>query len=100
MSQRQCTRCQERPAGLDVFVPFVGELKERIANEICPVCWAEWLEMQMKVINEFRLHMGEAAHREVLNQHAAQFFRFDGGDGSFTSVGPEGGLAPGGPTKE
>ncbi len=49
----------------------------------------------MKVINEFRLHMGEAAHREVLYNHAAQFFRFDGGDGAFASAGPEGGLSPG-----
>ena len=100
MSETTCTRCQKRPPGIDGFIPFTGELKSRVSTEICTPCWGEWQEMQIKVINEFRLHMGEAAHRDVLYQHASQFFRFDGGDGSFSTAGPEGGLAIGGPSGE
>jgi hypothetical protein len=44
------------------------------------------------VINEYRLHMGEAAHRATLADFARRFFRLDGGDGSFGTQGPEGGL--------
>jgi hypothetical protein len=54
-------------------------------------CWAEWFEMQIKVLNEFRLHMGEPAHRKLIQEYATKFFRMDGGDGSL-GVGPEGGL--------
>ena len=87
-----CTCCGESQAGLQGFIPFVGELRDRIAAEICPTCWLTWTDMQIKVINEYRLHMGEPEHRRVLEEHAARFFRFDGGDGTFDAAGPEGGL--------
>ena len=87
-----CTRCEEGAPGIGTFIPFVGELKERIGSEICNVCWLEWKDLQIKVINEYKLHMGEPEHRKVLDEHAVRFFRFDGGDGSLTEAGPEGGL--------
>ena len=87
-----CACCGESEAGIQGFIPFVGEIRDRIEKEICPACWLAWADMQIKVINEYRLHMGEPEHRRVLEQHAARFFRFDGGDGSFENAGPEGGL--------
>lgn len=78
-------------------MPFVGPIKTRILAEICGTCWGEWKEMQIKVINELALNMGDASGRDKLYEHASQFFRFDGGDGSFGDIGPQGGLAPGGP---
>jgi len=49
------------------------------------------LDMQIKVINEYRLHLGEASHRQFLQDTATRFFCLDGGDGTLGS-GPEGGL--------
>ena len=72
--------------------PFSSELGQSIHESICDACWQEWIAMSIKVINEYRLHMGEPEHRRVLEEHAARFFRFDGGDGSFDAAGPEGGL--------
>ena len=89
-----CTRCEEGQPGIGTFIPFVGDLKQRIGDEICNVCWLEWKDMQIKIINEYRLHMGEASHRESLKDFAFKFFCFDGGDGSLGGgEGPEGGLA-------
>ncbi|MEC9073384.1 MAG: Fe(2+)-trafficking protein [Myxococcota bacterium] len=89
---KPCTCCGESEERVQSFIPFVGEIRDRIQAEICPTCWTGWMDMQIKVINEYRLHMGEPEHRKVLEEHAARFFRFDGGDGSFDVAGPEGGL--------
>ena len=90
--QTTCTKCEDASPGVEGFIPFVGELKARIAAEICGDCWLAWKDLQIKIINEYKLHMGEPEHRKVLDDHAAQFFRFDGGDGTLSSAGPEGGL--------
>ena len=91
-NQMTCTRCESAIPGVEGFIPFVGELKARIAAEICNGCWLEWKDLQIKIINEYKLHMGEPEHRKVLDDHANKFFRFDGGDGTLSSPGPEGGL--------
>ncbi len=87
-----CARCERDAPAVSSRLTFSGELAERIRAGVCQSCWREWLEMQIKVINEYRLHMGEPEHRKALNKFAEQFFRFDGGDGSL-GAGPQGGLS-------
>jgi len=88
-----CSRLKEELPTITSRITFVGELGDRIRSEVSQRAWNEWLEMQIKIINEFRLHLGEAAHRESLKDFASKFFCFDGGDGTLGSdAGPEGGL--------
>lgn len=91
MSTVHCVRCEKEGRAIAGFVGFGGDLGARIRNEVCASCWAEWMETQIKVINEYRLHMGESAHRDALKDFAVRFLRLDGGDGSL-GPGPEGGL--------
>ena len=86
-----CSRLKEALPVIESRITFVGELGERIRAEVSQAAWDEWMEMQIKVINEYRLHMGEPEHRQVLKDVAFKFFCFDGGDGSL-GQGPEGGL--------
>lgn len=92
MSDSTCSKCEKARVPITGWVTFVGELGDDIRAHVCDACWREWMAMQIKVINEYRLHMGEAAHRETLAGFARRFFRLDGGDGSFGTQGPEGGL--------
>ncbi len=87
-----CSRLKEELPAITSWVTFGGELGERIKASVSQRAWNEWMEMQIKVINEYRLHMGEPEHLKVLQDFASQFFCFDGGDGSFGAAGPEGGL--------
>ena len=87
-----CSRLGKELPAIQTRICFVGEFGQQIMESVSQEAWNEWLEMQIKVINEYRLHMGEPAHRQALADAAAKFFRFDGGDGSLGG-GPEGGLS-------
>lgn len=88
-----CSRYKEELPAITSRITFAGELGARIKREVSQRAWNDWLEMQIKLINEYRLHMGEASHRQALEEYASQFFCFDGGDGSLGGgAGPEGGL--------
>ena len=88
-----CSRYKEELPAITSRITFTGELGDRIKQEVSQRAWNDWLAMQIKLINEYRLHMGEASHREALKEYAAKYFCFDGGDGSLGSgQGPEGGL--------
>ncbi|MDP6943762.1 MAG: Fe(2+)-trafficking protein [Myxococcota bacterium] len=88
-----CSRIKEELPAITSRITFAGEFGDRIKREVSQRAWNEWLEMQIKIINEYRLHLGEPAHREALQDFATKFFCFDGGDGSLGSgQGPEGGL--------
>lgn len=88
----RCSKYEEDLPAITSPITFAGEFAAKVRANVSQKAWREWLDMQIKVINEFRLHMGEPAHRKLLEDHAARFFRFDGGDGSL-GVGPEGGLS-------
>ena len=87
-----CSRLKAEGAAISGMISFAGEFGARIRAEVCQEAWNEWVEVQIKVINEYRLHMGEAEHRKLLQDVAARFFCFDGGDGEL-GPGPEGGLS-------
>ena len=87
----QCNRLKQELPAIQSRITFPGEFGQRIRAEVSQAAWDEWMEMQIKVINEYRLHMGEPEHRQVLKDFAFKFFCFDGGDGSL-GQGPEGGL--------
>ena len=67
-----CTRC-----GLDrermAFQPFQNELGRRAFEEICSVCWAEWLKTQQQLINHYGLNLREPKAKEFLFQNMEQF---------------------------
>ncbi|MFT7579279.1 MAG: Fe-S cluster biosynthesis and repair protein YggX [Myxococcota bacterium] len=87
-----CSRLQTELPAITGRITFAGDFGARILAEVSQKAWAEWMEMQIKVINEYRLHLGEPSHRQVLQDSAGQFFRFDGGDGNL-GAGPEGGMS-------
>jgi Fe-S cluster biosynthesis and repair protein YggX len=86
-----CSRHKQELPAITSRITFVGAFADDIRRKVSQKAWQEWLDMQIKVINEYRLHLGEASHRQFLQDTAARFFCLDGGDGSLGS-GPEGGL--------
>lgn len=67
-----CTRCgQSRDQ--QPFPPFPNALGQRVFQEICAVCWAEWLKLQQQLINHYALHLREPGARDFLLQQMDQF---------------------------
>lgn len=80
MPTRTCQRCHERPAGIEGRVPFRGELQQQVRERICQSCWDEWLQVQIKLINELALNLGDPRSHEIVEAHARDFFGFSEGE--------------------
>ena len=63
--------------GLD-FVPYPGELGQRIYAHIGKPAWAAWLAHQTMLINENRLSPRDPKHRKFLETELEKFL-FGGG---------------------
>jgi Fe-S cluster biosynthesis and repair protein YggX len=54
-------------------VPFPPAVRERVLGAICASCWKEWEDMEIKVINEYRLNFMEPEHRALLQKTCLEF---------------------------
>lgn len=67
-----CTRCGEPGPALEK-APIGGPLGKAILQHSCIACWGEWRGMSVKIINEYRLCLGDPAHREQLAEQLKLF---------------------------
>lgn len=72
MADVTCCRCGDTRAGLE-RPPFPGPLGDRVQRNVCAACWREWLGMQVKFINEYRLSPLDPQHFEFLMTQMATF---------------------------
>lgn len=72
MTDIHCTRCGERRAQIGA-APFPNELGRRIHEQICQVCWDEWLKRQMQLINHYALDVRQEEARDVLRRNVEAF---------------------------
>jgi len=69
-----CARCHqpgEPPPARRV--PFPAAVKEKVVASICASCWKEWEEMEVKIINEYRLSFLDPEHRATLQRACLEF---------------------------
>ena len=67
MDTIQCRRCNRNRPGLDK-APFRNAIGDRVHQEICTDCWAEWLQHQTLLINHYGLDPRDPKAREFLYQ--------------------------------
>ena len=67
-----CVRCKETREGAGRVLP--GPLGDEIARSVCAVCWAEWLQQQIRVINHYALKPALKEDREKLYDITREFF--------------------------
>jgi len=67
-----CIRCGQTREGAGRVLP--GALGDDIARTVCAVCWAEWLQQQIRVINHYALRPALKEDREKLYDITREFF--------------------------
>ena len=72
MANITCSRCHQTRES-QAFPPFPNELGKRVFQEICGVCWAEWLKYQQQLINHYALNLREPKARQYLLEQMEQF---------------------------
>jgi Fe-S cluster biosynthesis and repair protein YggX len=55
------------------FRPFNNDAGQRVYDEICGVCWSEWLKTQQQLINHYGLNLRDAQAKEFLTRNMEQF---------------------------
>ena len=69
----KCVKLEQELPGLEK-PPFAGELGKRIYENVSQQAWSMWKDdMQMKVLNEYRLNMGSKRDYDVLMEQMAVF---------------------------
>jgi len=82
-----CAKLNKEAEGLD-YVPYPGELGQRIYDNVSREAWMLWLKHQTMLINENRLTPIEPRARKFLEQEMEKFFFGEG------SAMPEGYVPP------
>ena len=65
MATIRCVRCGQERDGLP-YKPFPNERGDRVLQQICGVCWAEWLKLQQQLINHYGLNLREPQAKDFL----------------------------------
>ena len=89
MTQRMvmCAKLKKEMPGLEK-PPFGGDIGEKIFNQVSAEVWNSWRnDMQIKVLNEYRLNMGDPNDYAVLVKQMCLFLGLEEGQG--VSVGDE-----------
>lgn len=68
----KCVRCTNERPGLSK-APWPDALGQEILAKVCSGCWSEWLAMQIKIINEYRLNVGDPAGQKILTEQLRTF---------------------------
>lgn len=58
--------------------PVVNKYWNKVVAVTCQPCWLEWKDMEVKIINEYRLNMLEREHRQMLKKFMHDFLDLDG----------------------
>ncbi|MGE5124841.1 MAG: Fe(2+)-trafficking protein [Betaproteobacteria bacterium] len=69
-----CSRCGRAGDAPPAHrVPFPKDVKQRVVASACADCWREWEDMEVKVINEYRLNFLDPEHRSLLQKACLEF---------------------------
>ena len=71
-----CKRC-ERDGAAATGITWGGALGEAIRGGTCADCWAEWLEEEVRVINELRLNFMDPKSQTVLEENLRRFLKLE-----------------------
>jgi len=69
-----CIRCGKKGNAIDTL-PHKGMLGEEIKANICSLCWGEWQEESVRMVNEHRLKLIEPEARAFLSRQMKIFLK-------------------------
>jgi Fe-S cluster biosynthesis and repair protein YggX len=77
MANVKCVRCSGESEAL-AKPPFNDDIGRKIHASICQRCWNEWMGMQIRIINEYRLSLGDPQAQKVLTNQMLSFLNLAG----------------------
>jgi len=73
-----CKRLKREAEGLSE-PPLFGKMGREIFADVSAEAWAEWEEMQLKIVNEYHLDLADKDARKTLTKQMRVFLGLDEG---------------------
>ncbi|NLC36379.1 MAG: oxidative damage protection protein [Alcaligenaceae bacterium] len=67
-----CVKLKREAEGLE-YPPYPGDLGVRIWREVSKQAWADWIDIQTRLVNENRLNLADARARKYLAQQMESY---------------------------
>jgi Fe-S cluster biosynthesis and repair protein YggX len=89
MSEERIVNCSKYKSPLPGLTrpPFKGDIGEMIFQNVSAKAWAEWKDMEIKVLNEYRLVLADPAQYKQLVDTMLSFLGLGSGDSAVPEVG-------------
>ena len=68
----QCIKLKMQAPGLE-FPPYPGDLGVKIWQSISQEAWANWSQIQTRIVNENRLNLADARARKYLTEQMQRY---------------------------
>ncbi|HJD44336.1 MAG TPA: oxidative damage protection protein [Candidatus Paenalcaligenes intestinipullorum] len=68
-----CIKLKTEAEGLD-YPPYPGELGVKIWRSVSKQAWANWMDIQTRLVNENRLNLADARARKYLAEQMEEYF--------------------------
>ncbi len=68
----QCIKLKQEAEGLE-FPPYPGDLGVKIWQSISKQAWANWIDIQTRLVNENRLNLADSRARQYLKGQMEQY---------------------------
>ena len=75
----QCIKLGKEAEGLD-FAPMPGAMGKKLFDSVSKEAWQQWVKLQTMIINENRLNLADARHRDYLREQCEKHFFGEGAD--------------------
>ncbi len=69
-----CSRCgKPGEAPPERRIPFPPAVKQKLLESVCAACWKEWEDVEVRMINEYRLNFLDPEHRTMLQRACLEY---------------------------
>ena len=69
-----CRRCGQADAPRIDFEPWPGDLGREVRETVCSSCWNEWMMIQTRILNEYRVNVLHPDHVRAVREQMCRFF--------------------------
>lgn len=76
MVEINCTRCGQTREEIE-GTPYGGNIGLTLKEKICNICWKEWYEQSIKIINEYRVSLRDQKGRDFLASQMKIFLKLE-----------------------
>ncbi len=76
MAKVNCIRCEKTQEEIE-GTPYGGKIGQTLQEKICNVCWKEWYEQSIKIINEYHVSLRDQKGRDFLATQMKLFLKLE-----------------------